>query len=89
MSILNAGRAGSFARPAAETAIDVRLKCLRCFGEPALFDRAHQVDAPARTVILIGGGDVRGTSFETKPAMNAGKDLLLFASESSSQAWVD
>ena len=42
----------------------------------AFGDRAHQVDSTARSIVFIAGGDVGGTRFETKPAVNAGKELF-------------
>src|SRR2546429_5973487 len=81
ISILNSRGTCRFAGATAETAIDVRLKRQRIRLQPPFFYRAHQVDATARTVILIRGCNVGWTRFKAQPAMNTGENLFFFVSE--------
>jgi len=64
VSVFNSRRADRLASTATETSIDVEFKRSRVGREFAFLDRAHQVNAAARTVILVAGQRVRRTSFE-------------------------
>ena len=77
LTVLNPRRTYRLARATAETAIDMIFKRGRIDGQAPFFDRAHQVDAPARTVILIAGSNISGAGFETQATVNAGEQLLL------------
>jgi hypothetical protein len=57
------------------------LKRLRVAGEPSLTDSAHQVQAPAWSIVFIASNDVSWTSFQAQAAVDAGEKLLLFRSE--------
>ena len=81
MSVFNSGGTRGFARPTAKATIDVRAKRIRRVRQAALLDRAHEIDATARTVILVRRHNVRGTGFQTEAAMNAGENLFLFAGQ--------
>lgn len=61
---------------------------MRAGREPFLLNRAHQVDAPARPIILVAGNDVSGAGFQTKPAVNTSENFLFFARENSGERWV-
>ena len=85
MSILNARGAGRLARTTPETAVNVRFKRHRIKREALFLHGAHQVDATARTVVLIAGDDVSRTGLETKAAVNAGQDFFFFYLEGPSK----
>jgi hypothetical protein len=85
LAILHTGRTRRFTRATSKAAIDVLFKRARLKREALLLYRAHQIDAPARTVVLIARRDVRRAGFETKPAVNTGQDFFLFSSESFSE----
>jgi hypothetical protein len=63
----------------------VLFKSGRLKRETLLLYRPHQIDAPARPVVLIARRDVSRTSFQTKPAVNTGQDFFFFSSESFSE----
>ena len=81
MSVFDSRGTRGFTRATSQTAIDVGAKRIRRVRQAALLDRAHQVDATARTVILVGCHNVRWTGFQAEAAMNAGEDLFLLACE--------
>ncbi len=85
LAILNAGRTRRFAGTTTEAAIDVTFKRRRFNRQPAFFDSAHQINAPARAVVFVAGDDVGGAGFQTKPTMHAGKNFFLFADKSLGQ----
>jgi hypothetical protein len=85
LAVLHAGGTRRLARATSKAAIDMLFKRGRLKRETLLLNRAHQIDAPTRTVILITRRDVRRTGFETKPAVNTGQDFFLFSSESFSE----
>jgi hypothetical protein len=61
------------------------LKGLRVVSEPAFADSAHEIEAAARSVVFVTGDYVGRTSFETKPAVNAGEKFFFFMRESRSE----
>ena len=81
LTVFDARRTGSFARATAEASIYVSFERLRIGLEPSFLHRPHQVDTPARTIVLVGSGDVRRTSFQTQPTVNAGENFFFFAGE--------
>ena len=83
LAIFNAGRTRGFTRAATQAAINMSFKRERSDRKPSFFHRAHQVDAPAGTVILVAGRYVSGTRFQTEAAMNAGEDLFFFSRENA------
>src|SRR5688572_2945791 len=78
LSILNARGTDLFAGPASETSIDVSFKRVRISIETPLAHCPHQVKPAARSIVLITGSDVGGTSFQAQPAVNTGEQLLFF-----------
>jgi hypothetical protein len=53
--------------------------------EPAFTNSAHQIKAPARSVIFIAGDYVSRTCFEAKPTMNASEKFVLLMYKSRSE----
>jgi hypothetical protein len=78
LAVLNARRAHLLASATTQTAIDVALKRSRVAPEPALADRAHQIEPAARSIVFVTGDYVSWARFETQPAMNAGEQLVFF-----------
>ena len=85
MPVLNACRTGRFARTTPETSVDVCFKSERIDREALFLHGTHQVNATARTVVLIAGDDVSRTGLETKTAVNAGQDFFFFSLEGPSE----
>src|SRR5712692_8299710 len=85
LPVFNACGTRRLARATTETAIDMSFKRWRLNRQPLFLNCAHQVDAPARAVVLVSGGNVSGTSFQTKTAVNAGQKFLFFGCESISE----
>jgi hypothetical protein len=79
LPILNAGRTHLFAGAAAKASIDVPFKCGRVVTEPALTDRAHQVESTTWSIVFITCNDVGGTGFQAQPTVNAGEQLLFLS----------
>src|SRR6185312_4812270 len=73
LSIFNTRRADGLARATAETPINVTLKSRRLAWQASLSNRSHQVDAPARPIILVASYYVSWASFQTQAAVNASK----------------
>ena len=61
-----------------ETAIDVVFKSQRGDGQSLFLDGAHEIDAATRTIILVAGGHISRTGFQTEPAVNTGEDFFFF-----------
>jgi hypothetical protein len=81
LAILDARRTDLLAGAATETAIDVTFECSGVVFEPALSDRAHQVEAAARSIVLIASDDVGRARFQAQAAVNAGQQFVLFTFE--------
>src|SRR5713226_10742852 len=82
LPIFHAGGTRRLARATTETAIDMSFKRWRLNRQPLFLNCAHQVDAPARAVVLVSGGNVSGTSFQTKTAVHTSQKLFFFSGES-------
>src|SRR5207248_2447131 len=68
-AVLDPRRTGRLAGPAVQAELQV-LADARPHLEPAVGDRAHQVDPAARTVILVAGLEVRRTARRAQTAMD-------------------
>ena len=79
LSVLNTGGADRLASPAAKAAINMELERRRIRREFIFLNRAHQVDASARAVVLVASEDVGGTGLEAETAMHTCKELLFFS----------
>src|SRR5205823_7474556 len=75
LAVLDAGRARALASATAETAIDVLLEGRRVGGQTPFLDGAHQIDAPARPVVLVARVHIRRASLKAQPAMHTRKQL--------------
>ena len=73
LTVLNTGWTRLFAGAAAETAIDMRGEGAGSIFESSLGHRAHEIQPPARPIILVAGDDVRRARLETQTAMDAGE----------------
>src|SRR5258707_5432449 len=81
LPVLHAGGTRRFARAATQTTIDMGFKRRRLNRQTLFLDRAHQVKASARAVVLVAGGYVSWTGFQTKTAMNASEKFFFFGGE--------
>jgi hypothetical protein len=81
LSVFNAGRTYGFTSPAAQATVDVSFKGGGGIGKTSFGYSSHQIDAAARSVILVTGGDVRWASLETEAAMDARKQFLFMRRE--------
>ena len=70
-AVRHARRTRSLARAAAEAAIDVRVHRWVVERELAFHQRAHEVDASTRRVVLVSERDVRRTRLEAEAAVHA------------------
>ena len=70
-AIADAGRADRLAAATAEAGVEVRDQRLVIRAQLSALERAHEEDAPARTVRLVAGGEVGRTGGQAEPAMHA------------------
>jgi hypothetical protein len=70
---LNTSGADRLAGPASQAAINMNFESIRIRTEFIFLNRTHQVDSPARAIVLVAGEDIGGTSFEAETAMHTGK----------------
>ncbi len=76
LAVLHAGRAGRLARPAIQAQIEMAFH-LRIQLHPAIDHRSHQIDAAARTVVLIAQLHVGRTCGGAQAAMDAVEKQLV------------
>ena len=81
LAVLHARRADALAGAAAEAALDVARERAGLYAQPPLLDRAHQVDAPARAVVLVARLHVGRAGFEAQPAVDAREQLALLGDQ--------
>ena len=81
LAVVNACGTRLFTRAATETPIDMPGERRRRILEPPLRDRAHEINPPARRIILIPRHDIRRTRLQTQPTMNTREQLLLFSGQ--------
>ena len=81
MPVFNARGTSGFAGTTPEATVDMSFKSHRINRKALFLHGTHQVNATARTIVLIARDDVGGTGLEAKPTMNAGEDFFFFAGE--------
>src|SRR2546423_15684950 len=64
LPVLDAGRARTLASTTTETTIDVAIEGRRIGGQTPFLDRTHQVDAPARPIVLVARVHIRRASLK-------------------------
>lgn len=69
-AILHARRAGRFAAPAVEAEIQMSADLVGQF-QPAVGDRPHQIDSPARAVVFVAGLQIRRARGGAQTAVDA------------------
>src|SRR5207245_3914812 len=72
VSVADAGGADRLAPATAEAAVEVRREGGIVGGELAALERAHQLDAAARAVGLVPGGEEGGARLQAEAAVDAG-----------------
>ena len=76
LAVLHAGRTGRLAGPALQAQIEMLPHLVGQFGS-AVGDGPPQIDAAARTVVLVAGFDVGWTRTQTQTAVNAVHEQLV------------
>ncbi len=85
-AVLDPRRAHRLARPAAETAVDVRAERVRGGIQAALHDGLHEVETAARRVGFVAEPVVRRTRGQAEPAVHARKQSLALLFELAGEA---
>src|SRR5690348_11851608 len=77
-SVADSRRAGGFAGPATQAALDATFETRGLGVEPAFSDGPHQEDSPARAVVFIAELLISRAGRQTQSAVNAAQYFLRF-----------
>src|SRR5258708_29710914 len=87
LPVFHAGGTRRLARATTQTTLDMRFKRRRLNRQTLFLDRAHQVKAAARAVVLVPRGYISWTGFQTKTPMNTCEKFFFLGGEGLSLMW--